>query len=163
MTSLDSGPNNFMDISLLPEYAGICGFTRTELNTCFEDRFEETLEILKPQGGLNQSADIDDLKAEILKWYDGYNWLGNEHVLNPYSILNFFRKKEFASYWPTTGCPSHLSALIRDNPLDFIQLTLDSHPAKQIRKTDFSDISLVPILFHSGYLTIDEKIKITKI
>jgi hypothetical protein len=25
MNSMDSGPNNFMDISLLPEYAGICG------------------------------------------------------------------------------------------------------------------------------------------
>jgi hypothetical protein len=56
-----------------------------------------------------------------------------------------------------------LSALVKENPLDFIQLSLDSHPAKQIRKTDLSDISLVPVLFHSGYLTINEITNIKKI
>jgi hypothetical protein len=113
MTTLDSGSNNFVDISLLPEYAGICGFTPSELDTCFEDRLEVTLDSLKDDGGLPQGVGVDDLKAEILKWFDGYNWLGNERVINPYSILHFLRKKKFASYWISTGRPSHLSALVR--------------------------------------------------
>ncbi|MDR1080903.1 MAG: ATP-binding protein, partial [Deltaproteobacteria bacterium] len=157
MTSLDSGPNNFKDISLSPEFSGICGFTPSELDSCFQDRFEETLDILKDKCELPQSADIDDLKVEILKWYDGYNWLGNEHVLNPYSILNFFDEKEFDSFWPSTGRPSHLSALIRENPLEYLQPCLDSYPVKQIKKAELSDITVVPVLFHSGYLTIDSK------
>jgi hypothetical protein len=163
MTSMDSGPNNFKDISLLPEYAGICGFTPSELDNCFENRFEETLESLKTKGGIPKNADVDDLKAEILKLYDGYNWLGDEHVFNPYSILNFFDEKEFKSYWPLTGRPSHLSSLIRKNPLSYIQLSLDSHSVKQIRKTELSNITLVPVMFHSGYLTIDNKTTITQI
>ncbi|MDR1039015.1 MAG: AAA family ATPase, partial [Deltaproteobacteria bacterium] len=31
MTALDSGPNNFMDISLDPDFSGICGFPVSEL------------------------------------------------------------------------------------------------------------------------------------
>jgi hypothetical protein len=163
MTSLDSGPNNFKDISLLPEYAGICGFTPCELKTCFEDRFEVTLDALKDKGELQQNAGVDDLRAKILEWYDGYSWLGIDHVLNPYSILNFFEEKEFKSYWPSTGRPSHLSSLIRKDPLAFIQLSRDSSSARQIRKTELSNITLVPVMFHSGYLTIEKKTAITQI
>ncbi|MDR1081373.1 MAG: ATP-binding protein [Deltaproteobacteria bacterium] len=163
MTSMDSGPNNFMDISLLPEFAGICGFTPSELDSCFKERFEETLEGLKDKGELPQSADVDDMRAEILKWYDGYNWLGSEHVLNPYSILHFFHKKKFGSYWPSSGRPSHLSALLKKNPLDYIQLSHDGHPAQKIRKTELSNITLEPILFHSGYLTIDSETPMSRI
>ncbi|MDR1314700.1 MAG: AAA family ATPase, partial [Deltaproteobacteria bacterium] len=90
MTSLDSGANNFKDISIDERYAGICGFTRREIDALFEDRFEATLETLKARGNIPPSAGVDDLKAQILLWYDGYNWLGNERVFNPYSILNFF-------------------------------------------------------------------------
>jgi hypothetical protein len=97
MTSLDSGPNNFMDIALLPEYSGICCFTPGDLDIYVDDRFVDSLESLKAKGGLPQSIGIEDLKAEIFKWYNGYNWLGNEHVLNPYSKLKFFPAEEILS------------------------------------------------------------------
>ncbi|MDR1166109.1 MAG: ATP-binding protein [Deltaproteobacteria bacterium] len=162
MTAVDSGANNFLDISLNGQFAGICGFTRHEVDVLFEDRFEATLEILKAKGELPPSADVDDLKAKILEWYDGYNWLGEERVFNPYSILKFFLEKHLGSYWPSTGRPSHLSALIRDNQLDFHQPGLAVYPTQQVTKTELSDVGVVPILFHSGYLTVDKEIKIPR-
>ncbi|MDR1315048.1 MAG: AAA family ATPase [Deltaproteobacteria bacterium] len=99
MAAVDSGANNFIDISLDEEFAGICGFTLNEFDFLFQDRFEETLNRLKTRGQLPPGAGVDDLKAKILDWYDGYNWLGNEHVLNPYSIIRFFSKKN----WVRTG------------------------------------------------------------
>jgi hypothetical protein len=39
MTSLESGPNNFTDICLMSEFAGICGFTIKEFNMIFRNRF----------------------------------------------------------------------------------------------------------------------------
>jgi hypothetical protein len=36
MTALDSGPNNFMDIWLLKKFSGICGFTTSDLDSCFK-------------------------------------------------------------------------------------------------------------------------------
>ncbi|MDR1039193.1 MAG: AAA family ATPase, partial [Deltaproteobacteria bacterium] len=157
MTALDSGPNNFMDISLKSDFSGICGFPVSELESLFGDRFDETLDRLKSRGQIGQGADKEALKAVILKWYDGYNWLGPEHVLNPYSILNFFDDKDLRGYWPLSGHPSHLMALVRERPLEFIQPSVDSLFSQNVRRADLGTLEAVPLLFHSGYLTIDKK------
>ncbi|MDR1312553.1 MAG: ATP-binding protein [Deltaproteobacteria bacterium] len=163
MASLDSGANMFKDISIDKRYAGICGFTSREIDALFGDRFEATLESLKENGNLPPSAGLDDLKAKILDWYDGYNWLGNERVFNPYSIFNFFDEKNFRSYWPLTGRPSHLSALGRENPLEFLRPGLGAYPDLRVRNSDLSGIGMVPVMFHSGYLTINEVIPVPSI
>jgi hypothetical protein len=160
---VDSGANNFKDISIDSRFAGICGFTRSEFEVLFEDRFEETLEGLKANGDLPPNADVCDLKAKILEWYDGYNWRGNERVFNPYSIINFFDEKHLDFYWSSQGWPSHLSVLIRENRLDFNQLGLAVYPKRQVTKSELSGVGLVPVLFHSGYLTIDKVIKIPRL
>ncbi|MDR1041599.1 MAG: AAA family ATPase [Deltaproteobacteria bacterium] len=157
MTGLDSGPNNFEDISLLPEFAGICGFTLSEFETLFEDRLIEIIGIRKDSDRIAFDIEKTALKAKILKWYDGYNWLGPEPVLNPYSILSYFRRKVFDSYWTSLGQPSHLSALVRKNPLEFIQAKLDGYTSQDIGTVDLGNLSAVPVLYHSGYLTIDNQ------
>ncbi|MDR1041405.1 MAG: ATP-binding protein [Deltaproteobacteria bacterium] len=158
MTSLDSGPNSFTDISLMPEFAGVCGFSVSDLDSLFSGRFEETLRKLKQNGEIHQNADETELKAKILDWYDGYNWLGDEHVLNPYSILNFFNAKTFDEFWTSSGQPSHLTALVRKKPLKFFQPKLDSYTTRQIGKSELGKLAPVPVLFHSGYLTIDRQV-----
>ncbi|MDR1038504.1 MAG: ATP-binding protein [Deltaproteobacteria bacterium] len=163
MTELDSGPNNFNDISLVPKFGGICGFTKTEMRTLFNDRFPDTLAALKGSGKIPDTASIDDLKKMIEDYYDGYNWLGEENVLNPYSLLRFFSSNEFNSYWPLTGQPSHLSALVRKNPLDFILPNLDAYPSVETRKAELIRLKPVPVLFHSGYLTIDKPVIIEEV
>jgi hypothetical protein len=47
--------------------------------------------------------------------------------------------------------------------LDFINLSLVSCPAQKISESDLSNISLLPILYHSGYLTIDSETTISAI
>ncbi|MDR1042133.1 MAG: ATP-binding protein [Deltaproteobacteria bacterium] len=157
LTSMDSGPNNFVDISLLPEFSGVCGFTIPEFLKLFRDRFRDTLQNLKCNGSIGQNAGLKELKRKILAWYDGYNWLGKFRVLNPYSILNFFKHLEFDSFWPLSGQPSHLTALVRERPLDFIQPSLDGYLSEDVKKADIGKLEAVPVLFHSGYLTIDKK------
>jgi hypothetical protein len=103
LTSMDSGANHLVDISLKPEYAGLCGFTIEEFDSYFADRLEVTLSKLKETGDIEFSASVDDLRSEILHWYDGYNWGGETRVLNPYSILNFFDKNQLDSYWIQSG------------------------------------------------------------
>ncbi|MDR1040170.1 MAG: ATP-binding protein [Deltaproteobacteria bacterium] len=128
------------------------------------DRFEDALKDQKINGDIDQGVDHDALKDKIIEWYGGYNWLGEEQVLNPYSIINFFKKNERDDYWPSSGQPSHLSAFVRKRPLEFIQPCLDGYPAEQIGKVDIRKrLAAVPVLFHSGYLTIDRKIHKTQI
>jgi len=88
--SLFSGFNNLIDITLEPRYSAICGYTEADLDSVFAP------ELL----GLD--------RKEIRAWYNGYNWLGEEAVYNPFDVLLLFRRRAFAAYWFETGTPTFL-------------------------------------------------------
>ncbi|MDR1167012.1 MAG: ATP-binding protein [Deltaproteobacteria bacterium] len=157
MTSLESGPNNFSDISMDPEYAGVCGFTIPEFDALFADRMDETLKIFKERNHGDNDFTVTDLRRAILEWYDGYNWLGPDQALNPFSIIKFFTKRHFSNYWIHSGRPFHLETLIQRKPMDFIQLKLDSYTTEELTESKLNQLEPAPVLFHSGYLTIDRK------
>ncbi|MDR1111545.1 MAG: AAA family ATPase [Deltaproteobacteria bacterium] len=163
LTSTDSGPNHLNDISLDPMYEGICGFTLEDLDLYFSDNLDKTLSGLKISGEIDPAATTCDLRAKILDWYDGYSWGGENRVLNPFSVLNFVDKKKFDTYWLQSGRPAHLTSLIRARPLDFIKPKLTSYLSTDLKKSDLSTLQAIPILFHSGYLTIDKITPLSKI
>ncbi|MDR2141549.1 MAG: AAA family ATPase [Deltaproteobacteria bacterium] len=76
LTSMDSGPNQLDDISMDPKYAGLCGFTLAEFDSLFADRLESTLDNCKKTGQMKSTDTVEDLRAKIFRWYDGYNWGG---------------------------------------------------------------------------------------
>ena len=141
--SIFSGLNNLEDISLEPQYANVCGYTEHDLDTVFDQHL--------------QGVDREQLRH----WYNGYNFLGEERVYNPYDVLNFikrsqsFGKPHFRSYWFKTGTPTFvIKLLLRDNLLahqiesaEAHELLLDSSPIE--------NLELTTVLFQSGYLTID--------
>ncbi len=47
-------------------------------------------------------------RAAIREWYNGYCWLGDEKVYNPFDILLLFRNREFKAHWFETGTPTFL-------------------------------------------------------
>jgi hypothetical protein len=155
MTSIGSGPNHLEDLSLDPDFAGVCGFTRSELEALFEDRLEATLKALKAKRELGSRATKAALRREILDWYDGYEWLGPERVLNPYSVVRFFDRQSFAPYWIRTGGTSHISALMRERPQDFTRPRLTGYASEELGKVSLGSMDPAPLLFHAGYLTID--------
>jgi hypothetical protein len=155
ITSMDSGPNHLNDISLNPRYAGICGFTVDEFPTLFADRMKPTLKSLKSIGQIKASANVNDLCAEIKDWYDGYNWGGAVRVLNPFTVLNFFENAFFDNYWILSDRPGHLTALIKDNPAEYLEPQLEPTFSEEIRQSELTKLKALPVLFHSGYLTVD--------
>jgi hypothetical protein len=156
LTSMDSGPNHLNDISLDSNYAGICGFPVDEFDSLFADRMEATLLALQKDGLMPPEATAEALKDEIFDWYDGYDWGAKTKILNPYSILKFFANREFTDYWIQSGKPDHLTALIKKRPLDFLEPKLESYSSEEIRKSSFTRLEVTPVLFHSGYLTLDK-------
>ncbi|MDR2354021.1 MAG: AAA family ATPase [Deltaproteobacteria bacterium] len=153
---LDTGANHFNDITLDPNYAGICGFTLEEFDSLFEDRMEMTLENLKKTGGMEASASILDFRKVLAEWFDGYNWGGQSRVLNPHSILNFFDNFEFEAYWFYSGLLGHLEDLIEANPQDSISPNRQEYSSTEIKNIELSKLHVVPALFYKGYLTIDK-------
>ncbi len=104
--SIFSGLNNLSDITLDEDFAGICGYTQSEL----ESYFDEHITLLANR----YQKDKPDIYQDIKKWYNGYSWDGETFLYNPFSVLKLMQQKEFDSYWFSTGPPSFLLQLLRD-------------------------------------------------
>ena len=134
--SLFSGLNNLNDISLDPRYATICGYTERDLDTVFAQELE----------GLDRD--------EIRKWYNGYNWRGEEKVYNPYDILLLFDTREFASHWFMTGMPTFLYRVMKEHQFSLLEIENLSVERGRLAKFDVGDIAPAALMFQTGYLTI---------
>ena len=96
--SLFSGLNQLKDITLSQDYATICGYTQEDLQTAFGRHLE--------------GIDWKKLK----RWYNGYTWLGDTAVYNPYDILLFISENHsYRNFWFETGNPSFLIKLFQKN------------------------------------------------
>jgi hypothetical protein len=160
LTSLCAGSCHFTDITMDEKYAGICGFTIEEFEKLFADRMESTLSKLKQSEEILSMATVDDLKNKIYYWYDGYDWSGKTktRVLNPYSILKFFHYCAFDKYWAKTGNSSHLTALMEMNQEALLSRHLESYTTEELENAELVSRKPVPILFHTGYLTIGKRL-----
>jgi hypothetical protein len=133
--NLFSGLNNLTDITLDPEFATICGYTKREINHTFQDILTD--------------LPMDELK----EWYDGYNFLG-EKVYNPYDVLYYLKNKVFKNYWFETGTPSFLIKLIEKRKFPIPDLETIELTESVLNSFDINSIQLETLLFQTGYLTI---------
>ena len=148
-TSVFSGLNNLRDITLSKKYSNICGIAVDDLSKYFSEHMER-LAALEEFSGYNNIYD------EILAWYDGYSWDGKTRVINPYSLLGFFNEERFASFWYASGTPSFLIKLIKEKPSSFLSLNNLEMSEMALDSFDVRKLSIAPLLFQTGYLTVDE-------
>ena len=50
-----------------------------------------------------EDFEVQEEKAEIKRWYDGYKIGNTEGIYNPWSILNYLTDKELMPYWVNTS------------------------------------------------------------
>ena len=134
--SLFSGLNNLKDITLDPRYSTVCGYTDSDLDTVFASELP----------GLDRD--------EIRHWYNGYSWLGEERVYNPFDILLLFDRRQFDAWWFETGTPSFLVEMLARRRI--ASATLDNLLSRGdlLSAFDVEDIATEALLFQTGYLTI---------
>lgn len=141
--SVFSGLNNLNDITLDKEFGAICGYTQAEL----EFNFSEEIRSIAVEMNLSEH----DLYEKIKQWYNGYGWLG-ERMYNPFSILNFIRKREFNNFWFATGHPSFLinqmTSVFAYN-LENVEVDPIMFDGSSVDNIDYRSL-----LFQTGYLTI---------
>jgi hypothetical protein len=153
--SVFSALNNLLDLTLDPEYAAICGFTLEEFNSLFKDHLPVTLAKAKSNGDLEPDATEEDLKNKILDWYDGYTWDGKTRVLNPWSVLHFFKYSEFSEYWFASGGTSFLASLIKERQIDLASFNSRDFLTESLNTIDVGgNYSPKTLLFQAGYLTV---------
>ena len=140
--SLFSGLNNLKDLSLYPEFGSLLGYTELEILESFSDY-------------------LHDVDEELLAyWYNGYNFLGDERVYNPFDVLQFLDTKKYQNYWFKTGTPSFLIKILmeRDDEPDIARIENTEISADLLDAFDVYTMPIETLLFQSGYLTIDEEV-----
>ena len=134
--SLFSGLNNLIDITLNPHYSAICGYTEADLDAVFAPELP----------GLDRDA--------IRAWYNGYNWLGDNAVYNPFDVLLLFFNRQFGAYWFETGTPTFLIEMLLTRGVSALALDDLLGSDELLSAFDVDHIATEALLFQTGYLTI---------
>ena len=154
--SIFSELNNITNISMNREYSGICGITKEELLTQMSDDIDE---LAKSLGSTRETA-IEELKTN----YDGYHFSAqSSDIFNPFSLLNCFANQDFGSYWFASGTPTYLINMMRK--FHVLPATLGKMYAKSSAFDAPTEnmTAITPLLYQSGYLTIKDYDKTSKL
>ena len=137
--SLFSGLNNLKDITLDPRHSAICGYTEADLDAVFAPELR----------GLDREA--------VRDCYNGYSWLGDERVYNPFDILLLFDSREFRAHWFETGTPTFLVETLFRRRVRSVDLDEMLASDELLSTFDVDAIATEALLFQTGYLTILRK------
>ena len=128
------------------KYATAFGFTEEEVFAALE------------QCGLGEE------KEKVKEWYDGFVFGEQGDIYNPWSIINFLDKGEYATYWANTSSNSLVGKLIREGngaiKKQFEELLQGNHLRVPIdeqivyNQLDDNEEAVWSLLLASGYLKV---------
>ena len=141
--------NTPFDISLMPKYAEICGYTEEEIRQYFPDYLEET--------AVKMNMTTDELVDQMRGYYNGFSFDSNAEarLYNPYSTLSFFAEKEFFNYWMDSGRSKVIADYMKNRHLTVEQFR--SFPISRDFAKSPGDMDSTPpegFLYQCGYLTL---------
>ena len=147
--SVFSGFNQPRDISMDARYETLCGITREELLRVFDAPIRMLADKMK--------CGYEEMVERLTRKYDGYHFSENmTGVFNPFSILNCLDSQRLDNYWFSTGTPTYLVRLMKDNHESINEMT-----GRYYEPSDFIDYKAtiekpLPMIYQSGYLTIKD-------
>lgn len=145
--SVFSDLNNIEDITLIRDFAGLCGISEEELYATLSTDIQELAESV--------GMSYEDTCRRLKEQYDGYHFAERTSgIYNPFSLLNVLKSKQFRNYWFETGTPTYLVELLKENHYPLEHLTYEQATADTLTGIDTVDSSPIPVLYQSGYLTI---------
>ena len=147
--SVFSGLNNLRDLTMdKPEYAGLLGYTRKEIETTLAPQlgaFAKKLRCVR-----------EEAMRRLMAWYDSYRFspYSGVKVLNPVSVGEALPSGILTDYWSKTGMPTLIVERLQacdKMPLDLVDIA--TTPG-DLDVCDAEDLPWVSLLYQSGYLTI---------
>jgi hypothetical protein len=145
--SIFSELNNLTDISMDRRYVEICGIAEQEIH----NNFDEEVGLLAEQYDISKEQCYDRLK----EMYDGYHFRPfSIGIYNPFSLLNAFDKQELRSFWFESGTPTALVETMLRNDYSLEHLTNEEVSSQLLSSVDSDELSPIPLIYQSGYLTI---------
>ena len=154
--SIFSELNNLKNISMRPDYAAVCGITEEEMLTQMTDYIDDFAEAQQ----ITREEAIEGLKQQ----YDGYHFTWpSPDIYNPFSLLNAFQDHDYTNYWFGSGTPTYLIEMLRKYNVvpSKIGGRLVLASAFDAPTENMKDIT--PLLYQSGYITIKEYDRASKL
>ena len=147
--SVFSKLNNLRDITMSEPYATMYGYTQEEVEHYFGDRIDDL--------AAKNKVDRLEFREQIKKWYNGFRFHEDaDTVYNPVSLgLFFIEGGRFSNYWFSTGSPSFIFKVIKKQAFNFYDEIKDEVPGLMLDSFDVSNMSILPLLLQTGYLTIE--------
>ncbi len=142
--SLFSDLNNLLDITMVDRHATLTGYTPAEMDQYFGDEYEALAQANR--------LSLEEAKAKIRLWYNGYQWSLEKPLYNPFSVLSLFYTHRFANYWWETGTPSFLLKVLKDQ----FQFDMEEVEAGSSLLDSYTldNLDWRNLMFQTGYLTI---------
>jgi len=133
------------------------------LSKKFRDKFgftpEECRQLLK-------DYHLEDKYDEVMEWYNGYNFEGQE-ILNPWSVLKYIDEGKVGTYWANTSGNELVKSLIMEGRPEVkknISALLEGEKIKShiIENISFPDLKkgenkIYSLLLFSGYLKCEKQ------
>ena len=141
--------NTPLDISLMPKYAEICGYTEEEIIQYFPDYLEETAK--------DMQITTEELIETMRAYYNGFSFdsAAKARLYNPYSTLSFFAEKEWYNYWMDSGRSKVIADYLKNRHLTVEQFR--NMPISRDFAKSPGDMDTAPpegFLYQCGYLTL---------
>ena len=147
--SIFSEINNLKVISMLPEFATICGFTQQEV----EENFQYGIRRMAKR----QELTVDEVVDRLRHTYDGYHFSAKAPgVYNPYSIVNAMSDGEFKNYWYSTGTPTFLVNMLKKFGTSISDINGSEAAEDEFDAPTENMQSVLPLFYQSGYITIKD-------
>ncbi len=149
--SIFSGANNFDVYTVLDN----------EFDTDFGITEEEMEKIMK-------DFEVQHERGEIKKWYDGYKIGDYDGIYNPWSVLNYLRKRELGAYWVNTSSNDLIKLTLKNSMTvkekierllkdETIEVMVDQETV--ITGIENNENNIWGLLVGTGYLKVIEKVQ----
>ena len=145
--SMSSMLNNLKNISMLPRFEAICGFSKEEVMTQMRPDVENFAKAL--------GKTYDETLEAIRQKYDGYHFTDQmTDLYNPYSLINAFMDGRLNDYWFDSGTPSFLVKMLSKYNLNMYDFENQTYKLRSFDVPVEKITDPLPILYQSGYLTL---------
>ena len=147
--SIFSELNNLKNISMLPQYAAVCGITEEEMLTCMSDYIDDF--------AVSRQITREEAVAQLKHQYDGYHFTwSSPDIFNPFSLLNAFQDHLLTNYWFASGTPTYLVEMMQKFHILPSDISRMEAMSSEFDAPTENMQSIIPLLYQSGYVTIKD-------
>ena len=141
--------NTPLDISMMPKYTEMCGYTEEEIIRYFPDYLDETANYMQ--------IPTEELIDQMRDYYNGFTFDSEAKVrlYNPFSTLLFFKEKYFLNFWIHSGNSKMIADYMKNRNLTVEEFRHFPVSRDFIKNPNDMDVSPPEgFLYQSGYLTL---------